>query len=1063
MKTWLKRIACYGTAFTLFVGLLPIGTRQALASEPNTALNPGFETDVDANGVPDGWDYTLLNGGAASLVTSVAYSGSRSVKLSGSSSLSRSFVNLWYVSATENTRYTMSSWIKTNNVTAGFAGLELVFYNSSHQALASVRVPAAQGTHDWQKVETSWISPPGTASYAFRTALDFGTGDLWVDSVSSFVSDAQNLLLNGNLEADTDNNSVPDGYDYSTDSGGSGALVTAEKYQGQRSVRLQGSSTSSRSFASQWYLPAQEYQEYQFKAMLKTSGVVLASSTGFVGLELAFYDEAHQLLQFIRQPANAGTHDWEQISVSKKAPADTAYFSFRMVLDHASGSAWFDAAEAVGLVSGNLLLNGSLERDTNFDSIADNWDYTLLDGGTAATSTAVFREGAGSVRLSGVTPSSRAAVNQWSIPVEGGAFYRFSIEHKTSSVSAQFIGFELGVYNSSRQVIDNRRFSGAPGTHDWQEIAVNLKLPDNAAYVAFRPFLDFGSGSVWFDNARIVKLTEQPSPVILPLSGLFQGTTQDTLTLEIKNSGNTRALLDTFALLGKTLTVTSHSQLTDGSSSYNYALAGDLAFDTASGAIALDNYGTGTIHISGTFTADPGALVTPIVLHEKKSGSTIAYKLLNRGYGTLQDSTVWEIGQSIVSSAELFDSHLDTLLSGSMWETSHSYWPTDPQNADTNSITGIYRIYAALYDVTRNKDYLDKAYLAAEQLLNTQQANGGWVLPWDYTSFGALRPKTMTNAVNTQQAILGLYEAYLRFGKPEYLDAILAGKDYMLTNPGTKYVWLDAAHTRGTVPYYDMLDVTINGVVGPAIEIYNVDATALHILGLIYDLTSDADLLPYMDGLINNLKAVQSDSGSWPYGWRLIGETPAAYNYVQSLDLAAYNKKFGNSDVDDMLLKVLGDLGNRYTDFPVLKKELAHITDLDFTDNLLTYISSKLALQNVDGSFPDDTRAGTAFMYFIMNALTEAGYKDPQALNEVLMDIPDSAFDTPPATRRSNLSTAIGQVLSKATSHNFSGAVAQIDSQLLPSIDLWITDVAHHDDIEAVVNIIRNQFMAEVY
>ncbi|BBH23513.1 hypothetical protein Back11_48580 [Paenibacillus baekrokdamisoli] len=1063
MRPLFKKMACYGIVLMLFVGLLPIGTRQALASEPNTALNPGFETDIDSNGVPDGWDYTLVAGGTAALATNLFYSGGKSVKLSGSSSLSRSFVNQWYVPAVENTRYTMSSWIKTNNVTAGFAGLELVFYNSSHQSLASVRTSVTQGTHDWQKVETSWISPPGTVSYAFRVALDFGSGDLWADSVASFVADEQNLLLNGNMETDIDNNSVPDGYDYSVASGGSGSLVTAEKYQGQKSVRLQGSSTSSRSFASQWYLPAQEYKEYQFQAKLKTNGVTLASGNGFVGLEIAFYDEGHQLLQSARQPANSGTHDWEQVSLSKKAPADTAFFSFRMVLDYASGNAWFDAAEAVSLVNSNLLLNGSLERDTNSDSIPDGWDYTLLDGGTAAVSTSVFREGAGSVRLSGVNASSRAAVNQWSVPINGGSFYRFSIEHKTSSVSAQFVGFELGVYNSSHQVIDNRRFAGSPGTHDWQEITVNLKLPDNASYVAIRPFLDFGSGDVWFDNARITKLTEQPSPVILPLSGLFKGTVHDTLSLKVKNSGNTRSLLDTFSLLGKTLAITSSSQLSDGASSYSYTLAGDLTFDAASSTIALNNYGEGTIEISGTFTAEAGALITPVALHEKKSNSTILYKLLNRGYGTLQDSTVWGVGQTILSSAGHFDSHLDTLLSGSVWKTYHGFWPTDPQDADTNSITSIYRIYAAMYDITRNSDYLDKAHLAAEQLLNTQQANGGWVLPWDYTSFGALRPKTETNAVNTQQAMLGLYEAYLRFGKPEYLDALEKGKDYMLTNPGTKYVWLDTAHTRGTVPYYDMLDITINGVTGPAIEIYNVDATALNIFGLMYNLTSDADLVPYMNGLINNLKAVQYDSGSWPYGWRLIGETPAAYNFVQSLDLASYNKLHGNSDVEDMLLKVLGDLGNRYADFPVLKKELAAVANLDFTDNLLTYINSKLALQNVDGSFLNDTRSGTAFMYFMLNALTESGYKDPQALNEVLSDIPDTAFDATPATRRSNLSAAIGQVITKASSGDFSGAVAQIDSQLLLNIDLWITDTAKHDDIKAVVNVIRNQFAAAIY
>lgn len=978
--------------FMLFVTIIaaPVAFYPpSVQATANGVTNPGLETDVDSNSRPDGWSYEVLARGSATLVADNAYSGEKSVLLSGTDASSRAFFSQWYVPATANTRYHASMKMKTSAVSASFAGMELTFYDASHNELATRLEAGNQGTHDWETVELNWESPPATAYYTIRGELNFGSGAAWFDSIAVYADDHQNELANGNLETDVDANGSPDGWAHEVFNGATASLDTTVSYQSSRADKLVNTNASSRAYISQWYIPAKEFTRYQFSAYLKTTDVVLDSG-GFIGLDVAYYDESHNELGQKRVSGNPGTHDWQQIVFDEVSPAGTAVVTFRMALDFASGTAWYDKAEMVELPRPNLLNNGAFDKDADRNGTPDRWDYSLVGSaiGTTAFDTGNFIEGSGSVSLSGVDESSRAFANQWDVPVEGGEWYRLSVLHKTDNVHASFVGLEFAVFNSSNVAIDNRRVSGTGGTHGWNEISITMRLPEDANHLSFRVAQDFGSGTTWFDDARLEKIAPRPNLIVLPLSGLIHGIPADTLSLQLKNTGTAKSSIDSIRLLNKTLTFVNGSQMTDGTATYTFTVSGNLAYDSTlySKSISLAPGQSGTLTINGSFAAAAGDLTSDITIHERKLNADILHKVLNRNYGTLQNQAIVDIADDIMDGLEQFDAYLDTLKFSGGWKTYRRGYSGATE--DPGVISDIYRGYMNMYDITGSADYLNKAILAADQLVNIQQPNGGFVFGWDYTAFGENYLATDTTAVDTAYAMMALIDAYERLGDPDYLSAIEDGMDYFLEDEDHKYVWLDEEETRGTVPYWDMRNVTIEGKTGPSIEIYNVDTTVMYVFELVYQLTGDTDLVPYIEGFQNNLEYRQDpDTGGWPYGWRFeSGGSNAPYTFVQALDLSRFEQLRPSAALDQMILSSLGYLAHYYPahygsyttaiPLPVLERHLADQAGLDMTNVLLRYINNVLGKTNFGAITGVDTVNGAVELHFLSNALIEAGYTE---------------------------------------------------------------------------------------
>ncbi len=1014
----------------------------ANAAPKQTLSNGGFEVDVDSNSVPDGWSYSTEGSATAALDGAVSHAGSRSVALKGTSAASRAYASQFDRAATASTRYHVSAMVKTTSVTAQSVVLIFASYDAAGNRVSFDQVTANQGTHGWESVELFALTAPNATKFGVQVGLVFGSGTVWFDTVSVEVADNQNEVANGNFETDVDSNAVPDGWSHEVLSGASAGLATSSVLEGTKAEQLVSPSTSGRAYVSQWYIPASEGVSYDFSGYVKTSSVVMASGGNLLGLDVTFYDADRTVLLQKFYTGNAGTHDWQKIGGIATAPASTASVTIRAALDRGSGTAWYDKIQMAKVQWVNLINNPSIEADIDRNGALDFWGNTSVTGGAVAIDTSVADIGGGSARLSGTSAASRIYLNQFSIPVVGGEWYRLSLRAKTSSVTGSFAGLSYAVKGApcdpgtiygtctvTQQVLSNVELGDknlVGDTRDWFTISTTIQLPANATIIDFRPYL-YGTGSMWVDDARIEKLAPIPALAFDPATAVTKGSgSSSTLSVDLLNTGTTTAWVDQVRTLAgepacnpaetTTCTYRPHPSLDTTCSeaaiqnitfpTATTAAAGSAAFTVAAGSAAYSSGrkafsippgGKTTVEISGPLTVDASQMLTRLQVHEQRTGSCYGFKAIQSGYGAMLDSTVTAKAADIVASFEAFDDYLDTSAMytdascGTSadhrcgWKTTHDYLVTPAvRGEDANAITSLYAAYSQMYDMTGTAEYLDKARIAADQLVRVQQANGGYAIPWDYTDpFGGVHTPTTSVGPSTGLAIISLAQAYDRFGTAAYLDALTDAVDYFTDSPGTTNIlWMDSAHTRASVPYHSITyNPTINGVSGPDVDVHNVNSLVLEALNAAREVTSDSSLDPWIAGLAKNLESTQRPSGSWPYAWRFVGTDPAAYNFVQARSFAEYLVVTPDADVEEMTSRVLGYLGDQMPGFAVLDKDLAAVRDMNMTRYWQNYISSGLCTATPTGCTPStpgsaNDRTGTAFYQYAITSLREAGWND---------------------------------------------------------------------------------------
>jgi len=148
-------------------------------SEPsqgeNLVANGDFEMDDDADGKPDGWSIAE----PLELVEDVVKSGKRAVKIV-SDSVQINNINKCFVTLKPNTAYTLSAWVKTEDITGGRQGAEL-YLHDFEDAQGGTTI-LLQGTNDWTQV--SQIFTTGDDTWGRVTFRVYGaTGTVWFDDI----------------------------------------------------------------------------------------------------------------------------------------------------------------------------------------------------------------------------------------------------------------------------------------------------------------------------------------------------------------------------------------------------------------------------------------------------------------------------------------------------------------------------------------------------------------------------------------------------------------------------------------------------------------------------------------------------------------------------------------------------------------------------------------------------------------------------------------------------------------------------------------------------------------
>jgi hypothetical protein len=173
------------------------------------------------------------------------------------------------------------------------------------------------------------------------------------------------------------------------------------------------------------------------------------------------------------------------------------------------------SAASADFATDNLLTNPGFENASG--GLADNWQAIGDSWGNGIQS---VQEAAytGSYGISIQTATSNNPWVSQIVPVEEDATYKFDSWFKTMSVSGN-VGYKIEFYKGPEKTAEGlvRQFTYyAPAeTLDgqWHQISYERLAPPGAKYVAFYLRL-YGTGTVYFDDASLMKTKDKPQIVV---------------------------------------------------------------------------------------------------------------------------------------------------------------------------------------------------------------------------------------------------------------------------------------------------------------------------------------------------------------------------------------------------------------------------------------------------------------------------------------------------------------------------------------------------------------------
>ncbi|MFG2466888.1 Tat pathway signal sequence domain protein [Streptomyces canus] len=157
---------------------------EQVTGSPYAITNPGFENGADT---PTAWQmpgWAAAGGGTWARDTTVARSGTASLKLQAGTTNGYSYVNSGARVKIGSGTYTYGAWIRTDGVTGPGAHIDPLFYDANGKLVGSDhKVYASKGTHDWEYVTFVFATPAGATRMEMHLRLS-GPGTAWFDDVT---------------------------------------------------------------------------------------------------------------------------------------------------------------------------------------------------------------------------------------------------------------------------------------------------------------------------------------------------------------------------------------------------------------------------------------------------------------------------------------------------------------------------------------------------------------------------------------------------------------------------------------------------------------------------------------------------------------------------------------------------------------------------------------------------------------------------------------------------------------------------------------------------------------
>ncbi len=293
---------------------------------PYEIQNPGFET-LNADGKPSDWTPTI-SGGTLTSDQNVKYGGDYSARITS---------NTYYtynsydkdISVNPNTRYLISGYIKTSDVTTPYStGALLNLTGNTDQV--EVRSNSLAGTQEWTQVYKYWYSGSNT-SLKIRCRLE-GTGTAWFDNIK--VEEDHNLGFEFYQENGTTGVNKWNNFNVNFDPNAV-QLDSSVKHNGLRSGRILFNQEPNYGMFSS-VLPVQPNTNYRISVWVKTSNI----SGGSACLTAICGSDKHEVGQITDT-----NNEWTQVYTEFNSGSNTQITvncSLGKVNKLTTGTVWFD-------------------------------------------------------------------------------------------------------------------------------------------------------------------------------------------------------------------------------------------------------------------------------------------------------------------------------------------------------------------------------------------------------------------------------------------------------------------------------------------------------------------------------------------------------------------------------------------------------------------------------------------------------------------------------------------------------------------------------------------------
>ncbi|MFP8952569.1 PVC-type heme-binding CxxCH protein [Natrialbaceae archaeon A-arb3/5] len=301
----------------------------------NLLPNPSFE-ETETSAGPDGWESEEWAGSADFVYDDEeAYVGENSIRIESESGVDGAWAQT--VEVEEDTEYTLSGWIKTEDVDAGSGdGAQFNVHELGQDSLTD----SVTGTEDWTQVEITVNSGDNDELQinALLGAWGESTGTAWYDDISFEGPDGENLLSNADF-AEGSTSSSPE--EWGTDAwGGTVEHTHTDEYShsGDYSVRLHSEDGADAAWSTSH--DVEPNAEYRISGYAKTEDVEADTGYGALlgigGLDMNAEDA--------RTDAVTGTEDWTEVSWEFETGTVQNINIHAMIGWHgeSSGTIWWD-------------------------------------------------------------------------------------------------------------------------------------------------------------------------------------------------------------------------------------------------------------------------------------------------------------------------------------------------------------------------------------------------------------------------------------------------------------------------------------------------------------------------------------------------------------------------------------------------------------------------------------------------------------------------------------------------------------------------------------------------